>query len=82
MSSGRSEVNEASGRADLVIPLVGPKGAAVVEAAAEKRNGEWTFSRLTVEVPETGEKIDLLQEPVEVEIEEGGEKGDEPGRGA
>jgi cytochrome oxidase complex assembly protein 1 len=55
---GKTNVNGPSGEADLAIPISGPKGKATIYAVGTKSAGEWTFSKLTVQV-EGGEMIDL-----------------------
>ncbi len=57
---GNINVNGPSGSADLSIPLNGPKGSATLYVVAEKTAGEWTFSRLEIELEFDGRRIDLL----------------------
>jgi hypothetical protein len=59
--SGKTNVSGSSGDADLSIPISGPNGKGTIYCVASKFAGEWTFSRLVVEVAETGEKIDLTE---------------------
>ena len=47
------------------IPISGPKGKGTIYFVASKFAGEWTFSKLIVEVEKTGERIDLIQEAAE-----------------
>ena len=49
-----------SGRADITIPISGPKGKATIFAVATKSAGKWTFSKLVVETKSDGQRIDLL----------------------
>jgi hypothetical protein len=56
--SGKTNVNGASGEADLGIPISGPKGKATIYAVATKSAGEWIFSKLVVKI-DNGETIDL-----------------------
>ena len=44
-----SEVNS-SGKADLVIPIRGPKGEASIYVTASKSPGEWNFDNLVDQV--------------------------------
>jgi hypothetical protein len=60
--SGKTEVNGASGQANLAIPISGPKGKGTLYAVAEKSAGQWNYSILAVEIKETKERIDLLHE--------------------
>ena len=59
--SGKTNVNGASGEADLAIPISGPKGKAKVYAVATKRAGRWTYSTLEVAVDGRNDRIDLLR---------------------
>jgi hypothetical protein len=63
MISGKTNVSGTSGHADLTVPISGPKGKGTIYFVASKFAGEWTFSKLIVEVKETGERIDLVQDP-------------------
>jgi hypothetical protein len=63
--SGNTKVNGDSGESDLTIPIHGRKGKAKIYAVATKSEGEWQYSKLTVKIEKTGEKIDLLQESTE-----------------
>ena len=60
--SGQLSVSGSSGKADLSIPISGPKGKATIRAVASKNAGEWRFSWLQV-VVEGQEPIDLLSTP-------------------
>lgn len=57
--SGNTNVNGASGDADLSIPISGPKGKGTIYAVATKSAGEWTYSKLAVKIDSTGDTIDL-----------------------
>src|ERR1700693_3548418 len=56
--SGKTNVNGASGEADLAIPISGPKGKATIYAVGTKSTGNWEFSKLAVQI-DGGEMIDL-----------------------
>ena len=60
--SGSTNVNGASGQADLSIPISGPKGKGTIYAVATKSAGEWTYSKLQVEIEKTKARIDLSPE--------------------
>ena len=60
--SGRTNVNGASGEANLAIPIYGPKGEGTLYLVAEKSVGAWNYSNLVVEVKKTKNRIDLLHE--------------------
>jgi hypothetical protein len=59
--SGNTNVNGASGEANLSIPVAGPKGKATIYVAAQKSLGRWNYSGLVVEIAKTHQRIDLLQ---------------------
>ena len=60
--SGSTNVNGASGEANLAIPISGPKGAGTLYLAATKSVGVWNFSSIVLEVKPTKRRIDLLHE--------------------
>lgn len=59
--SGTTNVSGSSGHADLTVPISGPKGKGTIYFVATKFAGEWSFSKLIVEVGKTGERIDLTE---------------------
>jgi len=59
--SGNTDVNGASGQANLSIPISGPKGKGTIYVAAVKSLGEWNYSGLVVEIQKTHRRIDLLR---------------------
>jgi hypothetical protein len=63
--SGNVNVNGPSGRADLSIPIAGPKGSGTIYIKATKSMGQWSFDQLVVQVERTGERVDLLGEKPE-----------------
>jgi hypothetical protein len=56
---GNTEVSGDSGKADLTIPISGPKGKGAIYVVATKFAGEWTYSKLVVKIDSSGETIDL-----------------------
>jgi hypothetical protein len=58
--SGNLNVDNASGEADLTIPISGPKGNGSIFVKASKSENKWTYSRMAVEVNNSGQEIDLL----------------------
>jgi hypothetical protein len=58
--SGNTNVNGASGEANLSIPVSGPKGDGTLYVAATKSLGRWNYSGLVVEIAKTRQRIDLL----------------------
>jgi hypothetical protein len=62
--SGNTNVNGAAGEANLSIPISGPKGKGTIYVAANKSLGRWNYSGLIVEITETHQRINLLQNPV------------------
>jgi len=61
--SGNTNVNGASGEANLSIPVSGPKGKGTIYVAATKSLGRWNYSGLVLEIAKTDQRIDLLQRP-------------------
>ena len=61
--SGNTNVNGASGEANLSIPVSGPKGKGTIYVAARKSLGRWNYSGLVLEIERTHQRIDLLQRP-------------------
>ena len=59
--SGKTDVNGASGNADLAIPISGPKGKGTIYVAASKSAGRWSYTTLVAEIKRTGERIDLTK---------------------
>jgi len=62
--SGNTNVNGASGEANLSIPISGPKGKGTIYVAASKSLGRWNYSGLIVEIAETHQRINLLQSAI------------------
>jgi hypothetical protein len=58
---GSINMSGSSGNADLAIPISGPNGKGTIYAVASKSAGQWTFSKLVVEVKATKERIDLIE---------------------
>ena len=56
---GNVEVSGPSGRANLAIPIRGPKGEAMIYVEASMMMGEWRFDREIVQVAKDSERIDL-----------------------
>jgi hypothetical protein len=61
-TSGNINTNGPTGEAAFSIPLSGPKGKATIQLEAKKSAGEWSFSKLVVEVKDPPQRIDLLAE--------------------
>lgn len=57
--SGRVQVADEAGTADLAIPLSGPRGEAELRARATLRDDEWIFQELTATLRD-GRSLDLL----------------------
>lgn len=60
--SGSTNVNGASGEANLAIPISGSKGKGTIYVVAVKSAGLWNYTILAVEISETKKRIDLLHE--------------------
>lgn len=58
---GSIEINGASGRANLAIPVQGALGKGTVCVVAKKDAGQWTYQTLELKVEGQAEEIDLLQ---------------------
>jgi hypothetical protein len=59
--TGDINVYGSSGRADVSVPIFGPKGKGKIDAVARKTAGVWEFQTLQVKVEGRPERIDLLQ---------------------
>jgi cytochrome oxidase complex assembly protein 1 len=59
--SGNTNVNGASGEANLSIPISGPNGKGTIYVKAAKSLGRWNYSDLVVEIQQTGTRIDLIK---------------------
>ena len=57
--SGSIELKNANGKANLEIPVSGPKGTATIYVVGTKAAGKWSYSTLLVEIDATNEQIDL-----------------------
>jgi len=62
--SGNSNVNGATGEANLSIPLSGPKGKATLYVETKKSTDIWLFQTMVVKIEKTGERIDLNSLPL------------------
>ena len=58
--TGNMSTSGTSGKADLQIPISGPKGEGDLYIAAKKSAGQWTYSTLVVTVDGRSAPIDLL----------------------
>ena len=61
--SGSINVSAASGDADLALPVSGPKGKGQIFVIASKSGGEWSYSRIDVEIEGLPARINLLAVP-------------------
>lgn len=59
-TSGSIQESGPSGTAELSIPISGPKGSATIYLEARKSAGQWSFTKLVVEIEKTNRRIDLL----------------------
>jgi hypothetical protein len=60
---GNTNVSGTSGNADMTVPISGPKGKGTMYFVASKFASQWTFSKLMVEIANTGKRIDLIEDP-------------------
>ena len=58
--SGELNVSGSSGKANLVIPISGPRGRGRIHAVAQKSGGAWRFTYLQVDFANQSASIDLL----------------------
>ena len=58
---GSINVTPADGRAELVMPISGPKGKGMLAVSAVKTAGEWHYKVMTVTV-EGGGRVNLLNQ--------------------
>ena len=58
--SGSVNVSNASGDADLSVPISGPNGKGTVYVTAHKSAGRWHYSVMQVAIDGSDERIDLL----------------------
>lgn len=63
--SGRINVSESSGNADLSIPVSGPKKSGTVYVLAAKRLGKWDLHALEIEIEGEAKRINLLAPSIE-----------------
>lgn len=63
--AGNINVSGPSGHANLSIPISGPDGKGTIYVVAAKSAGQWTFSTLVVEINETKQRIDVLEQKTE-----------------
>ncbi len=59
-TTGQVDVTGAGGRANLTIPISGPRGAGTINVRADKTGGKWIFSTLAVQVEGRPTPLDLL----------------------
>src|SRR5208337_3689705 len=59
-TTGNISVSGPSGDAEIAIPLSGPKGNGTIYLEARKSTGEWSFSKLVVEIETSNKRIGLL----------------------
>jgi len=75
--SGHTNVDGASGQAELAIPISGPKGNGKIYVAATKSAGRWNYSTLEVEITGTERRIDLLEGAPKGDLEKDAAEGDQ-----
>lgn len=61
--SGNIQVNNATGTADLSIPVSGPDGSGHLQVEATKNGGEWYFDSLKFLDGAGGPPIELIDKP-------------------
>jgi hypothetical protein len=63
--TGNIVVNGGAGRADLEIPIQGPKSRGTLTVLAVRLTGQWHFERLILVMEGSGKRIDLSDPPLE-----------------
>ena len=63
MVNGNISVQNNTGKADLSIPISGPKNSATLHVVGNKADGKWTYSTMDVTTNGGGKKIDLKPAP-------------------
>lgn len=58
--TGNISEGNSSGKANLMIPLHGPKGKGSLFVLATRSEGEWDFDKLVLKVEGSGQRIDVL----------------------
>jgi len=61
--TGSVNLSDSTGKAQLAIPISGPKADATISVEATKTLGIWHFNRLVVQIVQTGRRIDLSEPP-------------------
>lgn len=59
---GNVSTSGGSGKADLSIPISGPKGKATLYVRASKTAGQWRFDQLVAEIDGSGQRIKLVDD--------------------
>lgn len=65
MMNGSISFNDEGGNADFTVLLKGPNGKATLIVNAERFDGVWVYEDLYVEIKETQERINLLDQTLE-----------------
>jgi hypothetical protein len=65
---GNINVSTDGGHAEIQYDVTGPKDSATVEVVADKVGGMWQFKSLKCKSKSSGEPIDLLSEPKEIDL--------------
>jgi hypothetical protein len=60
LTTGNVQISGSSGKAELVIPISGPKESATIHVVARKVAGQWQFDHLVVQINGDHQRIDLL----------------------
>lgn len=58
--TGKISEEGSSGKANITIPVSGPKGSGHLSVYATESDGEWHFNHLTLLVNQTDQRLDLL----------------------
>lgn len=63
--NGNISIQNKGGNANFTVPIKGEKGLATIVVVAERFDGEWVYEDLYVEIKETKERINLLDQILE-----------------
>ncbi len=68
--SGDVNVNGGTGSANLSIPISGPKGKGTIYAEGTKSAGAWSYKKMVVEIEQSRQRINLLDQAADDETDE------------
>ena len=60
--TGEISVSNDNGKANITMPVKGPKGVGHIAVVGTKTNGVWSYSSMTVTIKDPEQTIDLLKD--------------------